>query len=219
MAIIQSGNNSSTYMLVDPTNQAARVTLRPNEVTGSYRAALVSGTIPSNSTAGPLATFKYTGTGVCIIRSVQVGLNITTGYAAGGVKLGMYICRPLTTQGTGGTGTTATTFNSTGNKKRSSMAVPNATIVMTGTASGGITGDTVTEDSVAYNNILLQLPAAVTTSPVDGLRDFISPYNASAYPIVLGAGEGFRIKNDTAFAATGASTLTISVEWEEATSY
>jgi hypothetical protein len=213
MAVLQSGASTAT-MTVDPTFSAARVTLRPNELTGSYRASLVSGTIAASTAAGVLYTFKYTGTGLCIVRSVQVGEQVTTAYTQGSMRLGLYVVRSSFTQGT--TNGTQTVFSV--NKKRTSLATPNASAVI-GTTTV-ITGDTVgAEDSVAYGHILLNLPAAITTTPVDGLRDFIGPYNASAYPLVLAQNEGFRIKNDTAFAATGSGNLVVTVEWEEAAAY
>jgi len=213
MAVLQSGASTAT-MTVDPTLNAARVNLRPNEVTGSYRSSLISGTIAASTAAGVLYTFKYTGTGVCIIRSIQVGEQVTTAYTQGSMRLGLYVVRSSFTQGT--TNGTLTSFSV--NKKRTSQATPNASAVIATTTV--ITGDTVgAEDTVAYGHILLNLPATITTTPVDGLRDFIGPYNASAYPLVLAANEGFRIKNDTAFAATGSGNLVVMVEWEEATAY
>jgi hypothetical protein len=213
MAVLQSGASTAT-MTVDPTLNAARVNLRPNEITGSYRASLVSGTIAASTAAGVLYTFKYTGTGLCIVRSVQVGEQVTTAYTQGSMRLGLYVVRSSFTQGT--TNGTQTVF--TVNKKRTSLATPNASAVI-GTTTV-VTGDTVgAEDAVAYGHVLLNLPASITTTPTDGLRDFIGPYNASAYPLVLAANEGFRIKNDTAFAATGSGNLVVTVEWEEATAY
>ncbi len=213
MAVLQSGASTAT-MTVDPTLAAARVNLRPNELTGSYRASLVSGTIAASTAAGVLYTFKYTGTGVCIVRSVQVGEQVTTAYTQGSMRLGLYVVRSSFTQGT--TNGTLTTFSV--NRKRTSLAGPNAAAVICTTTV--ITGDTVgAEDATAYGHVLLNLPASITTTPVDGLRDFIGPYNASAYPLVLAANEGFRIKNDTAFAATGSGNLVVTVEWEEAAAY
>ena len=213
MAVLQSGASTAT-LTIDPTLSAARVNLRPNEITGSYRASLVSGTIAASTAAGVLYTFKYSGTGVCIIRSVQVGEQVTTAYTAGSMRLGLYIVRTSFTQGT--TNGTLTSFSV--NKKRTSLATPVASAVISTTTV--VTGDTVgVEDTVAYGHILLNMPATITTTPVDGLRDFIGPYNASAYPLVLAQNEGFRIKNDTAFPATGSGNLVVTVEWEEAAAY
>jgi hypothetical protein len=39
------------------------------------------------------------------------------------------------------------------------------------------------------------------------------------YPVILAAGEGFRLKNDTAFASTGASNLIVNVSYEELSSF
>lgn len=213
MAVLQSGASTAT-MTVDPTFSAARVTLRPNEITGSYRASLVSGTIAASTAAGVLFTFKYTGSGLAIVRSVQVGEQVTTAYTQGSMRLGLYVVRSSFTQGT--TNGTQTVFSV--NKKRTSQATPNASAVICTTTV--ITGDSVgAEDSVAYGHVLLNLPASITTTPVDGLRDFIGPYNASAHPLILAQNEGFRVKNDTAFAATGSGNLVVSVEWEEAAAY
>jgi hypothetical protein len=128
--------------------------------------------------------------------------------------MGLYIVRSSFTQGT--TNGTLTTFSV--NKKRTSLATPVASAVISTTTV--VTGDTVgAEDTVAYGHILLNMPATITTTPVDGLREFVGPYNASAYPLVLAQNEGFRIKNDTAFPATGSGNLVVTVEWEEALAY
>ena len=213
MAVLQSGASTAT-LTIDPTLSAARVNLRPNEITGSYRASLVSGTIAASTAAGVLYTFKYSGPGVCIIRSVQIGEQVTTAYTQGSMRMGLYIVRSSFTQGT--TNGTLTSFSV--NKKRTSLATPVASAVISTTTV--VTGDTVgAEDAVAYGHILLNMPATITTTPVDGLREFVGPYNASAYPLVLAQNEGFRIKNDTAFPATGSGNLVVTVEWEEALAY
>jgi hypothetical protein len=213
MAVLQSGASTAT-LTIDPTLSAARVNLRPNEITGSYRASLVSGTIAASTAAGVLYTFKYAGTGVCIIRSVQIGEQVTTAYTQGSMRMGLYIVRSSFTQGT--TNGTLTSFSV--NKKRTSQGTPVASAVISTTTV--VTGDTVgAEDAVAYGHILLNMPNSITTTPVDGLREFVGPYNASAYPLVLAQNEGFRIKNDTAFPATGSGNLVVTVEWEEALAY
>jgi hypothetical protein len=240
MGVINSGGSLPTLMGIDPTNTAGRITLRPNEVTGSYRASVVSGTITFSNISGAngiLYTFKYTGTGVCLIRSVQVGLQIiatgltTTGY----VPLSLYRVPTSLTQGTtNGTGYGTGQATALTNKKRTSHASPNASIVVYNGTSTGITGDSATnEDAVRYASVVLGAAVStVTTLPVDGLRDMLQtqdkPYpnmaaNYASYPLTLAANEGFRIKNDAAFinGTTGAGTaaLVVSVEWDEATAF
>ena len=225
MAVLQSSANNVSTMVVDATASAGHVTLRTNESLGSYRASLVSGTIAaSTAAANVLFTFKNTGTNQCIVRSVQTGFQATTAFTQGSVRLSLYPIRGnFHTQAL--TNGTQTIFSAT-NKKRTSQANPTATAVICTTT--GIIGDqnppstTVSastgEDTAPMGTILLNLPNAITTAPPDGLRDLLGPYTGS-FPFVLAPNEGFRIKNDTAFPATGSGNLVVSVEWDEATSY
>jgi hypothetical protein len=240
MGVINSGGALPTQMAVDPTNFSGRTTVRPNESTGSYRASLASGTITfSNVSAanGVLYTFKYTGTGVCLIRSVQIGLQIissgltTSGY----VPFSLYRVPTSFTQGTtNGTGYGTGQSTALTNKKRTSQSSPNASIVIYNGTSTGITGDTATnEDSNRFASVVLGAAVStVTTLPVDGLREMLhvqdKPYNNmaanyAAYPLLLAANEGFRIKNDAAYingtTGSGTAALVVSVEWEEATAF
>lgn len=240
MGYIQSGV-ANDLVVVDRTPAAMRATLRPNEVTGSYRASLVSSTITFSaisSANGILYTFKNTGSGLCLIRSVQIGIQIiATGFTTtGGSRFSLYRVPATFTQGTtGGTLYGVGGGTSISNKKRTSMgtSIASAVIYASGT---GITGDTATtEDTVAFASVNLGGTAAsVTTFPAAGLRDFFTAYNsaspgfidqgnASGYPLTLAANEGFRIKNDLAFinGTTGAGTaaLVVTVEWDEATAY
>ncbi len=240
MGYIQS-NVTNDLVTVDRSTASMRATVRPNEITGSYRTSLVSSTITfSNITSsnGILFTFRNTGTGLCLIRSVQIGLQIiATGFTTtGGSRFSLYRVPTSFTQGTtGGTGYGAGQATTIVGKKRTSMPTTAASMVIY--ASGaGITGDTAsTEDTVPYASVNLGTTAAtVTTLPTAGLRDFFTAYNSaspgfidqgnvSAYPLTLAANEGFRIKNDLAFinGTTGAGTtaLVVSVEWDEATAY
>ena len=239
MGYIQS-NVTNDLVVVDRSVAAMRATLRPNEMTGSYRASLVSSTITFSSISASnaiLYTFKNTGTGLCLIRSVQIGIQIiATGFTTtGGSRFSLYRVPATFTQGTtGGTLYGVGGGTSINNKKRTSLATSAAAAVIY--ASGaGITGDTAsTEDTVALSSVTLGGAAAtVTTFPAAGLRDFFNPlvpsYNAidqgniAAYPLALAANEGFRIKSDLAFinGTTGAGTasLVVAVEWDEATAY
>lgn len=240
MGYIQSGV-ANDLVVVDRTPAAMRATLRPNEVTGSYRASLVSSTITFSaisSANGILYTFKNTGSGLCLIKSVQIGVQIiATGFTTTArPSFSLYRVPATFTQGTSG-GTQYGVDGATAifGKKRTSLATSEASAVIY--ASGtGITGDTATtEDTTAFATVILGGAAAtVTTFPAAGLRDFFTAYNsaspgfidqgnASGYPLTLAANEGFRIKNDFAFigGTTGAGTaaLVVSVEWDEATAY
>ena len=239
MGYIQSGVTND-LVVVDRTAAAMRVNIRPNEVTGSYRASLVSSTITfSNITSanGILYTFKNTGSNLIIIRSVRIGLQIiATGFTTTArPSFALYRVPTSFTQGTtGGTQFGVDGGTSISNKKRTSMPTSVASAVIY--ASGaGITGDTAsTEDTTAFARVILGGAAAsVTTFPQAGLRGFFTEEKAAdvsadmsdmvGHPLVLAANEGFRIKNDAAFigGTTGAGTaaLVVMVEWDEATAY
>ena len=218
MAIIQSGA-SADLLTVDPTFKAARVTLRPNEVTGSYRATAVSGSIAASTAASVLFTFKYTASGsgtVAVLRRVSIAEQVTTLYTQGGIRFSCYHTRATFTQGTGNA--TALTLTSNNAKKRTSMASTGATAYICTTL--GITGDTASgEDSTPFATGGLDLPAVVTTRPYAGLVDIYDGYSTNVYPIVFATTEGFRLKNDTAFAAAGVGNLIVNIEWDEYATY
>jgi len=211
MATIVSGATADV-MTVDPTFKAARVSIRPPEVTGAYRLAQRSGIIAASTAATSiLYAFRYTGTGVAVISSVRVGLNVTTGYTAGSIVFSIWATRSYTvTETTAYTAATLTTNNA---KLRTSFATcaVAAGICTTTTISGG----TGTDDAQPLSAVTFNLPATITGQPV---QDFFN-FNLQSYPLVCAQNEGFRIRNDTAFAATGASNLVVSIEWFEASAY
>ena len=239
MGYIQSGVTND-LVVVDRTPAAMRATLRPNQVTGSYRASLVSSTITFSaisSANGILYTFKNTGSGLCLVRSVRIGLQIiATGFTTTArPSFSLYrVPTSFTQSTTGGTLHGVGGGISISNKKRTSMPTPETAAVIY--ASGaGITGDTATtEDTAAYAQVILGGAAStVTTFPQAGLRGFFTAERSAdvgvdiadmaAHPLILAASEGFRIKNDAAFigGTTGAGTaaLVVTVEWDEATAY
>jgi len=211
MALIQSGATTD-LLTIDPTAKAARTTIRPNEVTGAYRWTATSGSIAAATAAGILFTWKYTGSGVAVLRRIDVGLNVTTAYTQGGLRVSTYFVRTTFTQGS--TNATAVTLTGNNGKKRTSHATTNASAFILTTT--GITGDTASgEDVTPFCSTLLNLPGSINVvGPQTLYQD-----DPTDFPLVFAANEGFRIKNDTAFAATGVSSLTVIVEYDEMAAY
>jgi hypothetical protein len=211
MALIQSGA-STDILTIDPTAKAARTTIRPNEVTGAYKWSATSGSIAASTAAGILFTWKYTGTGVAVLRKIELGLNVTTAYTQGGVRVSTYFVRTSFTQGS--TNATAVTLSGNNGKKRTSHATSNVSSYILTTT--GISGDTAaSEDATPFCSTLLNLPGSINVvGPQTLYQD-----DPTDYPMVFVQNEGFRIKNDTAFAATGVSSLTVIVEYDEMTAY
>lgn len=210
MAQIQSGV-SSDLLTIDPTFKAARISVRPPEVTGAYRIAMRTGTIAAATAAGILAAFRYTGTGLAIVQSVRVGLNVLTAYTAGSIIFSVYATRSYTVTET--TNYTAAVLAGDNAKLRTSHATSSALFGVATTT--GITGGTGTDDSQPLGSCTFNLPPTVTGQPV---QDFFT-FSMQSHPLVLGQNEGFRLRNDTAFAATGTSNVVVMVEWFETTSY
>jgi hypothetical protein len=212
MAQIQSGEDA-TLLTIDPTFNAARVSIRPPEVTGAYRLVMRSGTIAASTAATVLASFRYTGSGVAVVSTIRVGLNVIVAYTAGSLVCSAWPTRNWTVNDSGATYTPATL---TGNnaKLRTSHATTSATagIITTGTA---YTAGSATEDSQAYGACTFNLPATVTGQTMQDLLSF----SMQSHPMVCANNEGFRIRNDTAFAAAGTSNVIVQIEWFEATAY
>jgi hypothetical protein len=211
MALIQSGATTD-LLTIDPTAKAARTTIRPNEVTGAYRWSATSGAIAAATAAGILFTWKYTGSGVAVLRRIDVGLNVTTAYTQGGLKVSAYFVRTSFTQGS--TNATAVTLTGNNGKKRTSHLTTNASAFICTTT--GITGDTAAgEDATPWCYALLNQPANIgIVAPQILYQD-----DPTDFPLVFAANEGFRIKNDTAFAATGVANLIVTVEYDEMAAY
>ena len=215
MAIIQSGA-SDTTLTIETAFNSARVTHFPRTVVGSYIMSTATGAIAASTAANSvLWTFKNAGSNTVIIRQITVGLQITTAYTKGSLRLGAYVVRTTFTQGTTN-GTLQTTTGNNG-KKRTSHATSTASIYACTTT--GITGDTATgEDATPFAQVLLDLTAAISTQPVAGLAPMFQA-DPTEYPLILEPDEGLRIKNLTAFAATGVSNLIVNIDYDEVTTY
>lgn len=210
MAQIQSGADS-TLLTIDPAFSAARVSIRPPEVTGAYRLAQRSGTIAAATAAGILYAFRYTGSGVAVVQSVRVGLNVLSAYTQGSIVISLWATRSYTaTETTNYTAATLTTNNA---KLRTSFSTTSAVAGICTTT--GITGGTGTDDTQALSSVTFNMPGTIVGQ---SMQDFFI-LNMQSYPLTLRQNEGFRIRNDTAFAATGTSNLVVAVEWFEAAAY
>ena len=217
MGYIQSGAGIHK-LTVGEEFDAARITIFPRDVVGSYVLSAATGGIAGGTGAGSvLATFKNSGSNQIIIRTIKIGIQTTTGYGANnGIRFSSYFVRNSFTQGT--TNGTAVTLTGNNDKKRTTgMATTTASVVMCTTT--GITGDTATgEDTTPFATALFVLLTTVGTTPDAGWVDLYTA-DWAEFPIVLAPNEGFRIKNVTAFPATGVVSLMLKINYDELTSY
>lgn len=212
MAIIQDPRvGASSAAIVDPTFDALRMTLRPTECQGTYRLAFRSGTLAAGplAAAAALVSFRYYGTGSCLVHSVKVGLSTTLAFTQGAATMTLNVMRGMQASDTGGTQATLGNIQ----KLRSAMTQPQVDIRYPTTA--GLTVTAITggvEDPAPFASVQLNLPAAPlqTTTPME-----FFPMSWYSKPLTLTMNEGFRIRNLAAFSATGTSILTFSIYWSE----
>jgi len=214
MALIQSGLDSS-LATVDSSG-SIYTTIYPNKVIGAYQWSATSGSIAASTAANSvLFTLKNGGTNILVLKRLSVGLQVTTAYTKGSLRLSSYIVRTSFTQGA----TNGTLVTLTGNNGKKRTSFPTTTAVGYICTTTGITGDTATgEDTIPFGITNMDLPASIGNVPVTGLADLCTQLSTE-YPIVLAAGEGIRVKNDTAFALTGVSNLIVNLEYAEVASY
>jgi hypothetical protein len=127
----------------------------------------------------------------------------------------LYPVRTSFTQGT----TNGTLVPLSGNIGKKRTSHPTTGVVSYICTTTGITGDTATgEDTQPHATAVFDLPAAIGTVPTVGNWE-MAYQSTSQYPLILAPTEGFRIKNDIAFAATGVSNLIVNLEYDEITTY
>ena len=212
MAIIQSGADS-TLLTVDPTMRAARVVMKPDEMTGSYQLATVSGGTTGIAAGGTLFSFRYSpGTSaVAIVKRVSIGFVTTAFTTAGQHSFGLYAARNFTGSDSGGTGTTLSGNN---NKYRTSFSTTGvADLRISTTAALTVGSRTVDTNPLGLINFY---ESAVGTSLT---QTELMNYDISDYPLVLVNNEGFVINNVTVYPVSNVGTLIVNVEWFETSAY
>lgn len=206
MAKIQDATpGTEVTAVVDTTYKALRTSVYPIEHEGAFRAVQKSGIIAASTAAGIQFSFRYFGTGTCVITSVKLGFQATAAYTQGAITYSLFPVRNFWNPDTNGTAA----LYGYNNKLRSTMVQP---LVETRVPTTGvITAATVgAEDAQAIAHIQHDLPAAISSVP---MREFFN-YSPYSKLFTLTPFEGFRIRN-TAYSALGTAVLSIAVEWIE----
>lgn len=206
MAKIQDATpGTEVTAIVDPTYKALRLAGYPGEHEGVFRHVQRSGNIAAATAAGIQYSFRYYGTGTCVIMSVKLGLQVTTAYTQGAIS---YTLLPVRNHVSPDTGGTAAVLGYTA-KLRSTMVQPSVEIRLPTTGTITASAGSV-EDPQPIAHIQHDLPATISSVP---MREFLS-YGPYSKLFTLTPFEGFRIRN-TVYAATGVSILSVAVEWME----
>ena len=185
-----------------------------NALLGSYAKGMTSGVIAAGASAGaPIFDFQYTGPGLAVIRKVTISVgDAGTGFAAGNAHFDLYAARAFTAADTGGTAGTLTGNNAKLRTSFPTTALGAIMIANTGAMSAG----TRTLDTDPLGSV----SAATTTTAglaVLAPTDLLAPKNAGDYPAVFATNEGFEIQ--ATVPATGTWTVSVTVYWDEYSSY
>ena len=217
MAVIQSATTTD-ILTVDPTFQAFRSSIKPDELIGSYQLSATSGAMTLIAAAGTVFSFRYApGTGqVCVIKRVTVAWNTTTGFTAGqAMGYGLYFARSFTASDSAGTALAPIVGNS--QKYRTNQMISSQVTDARIPTTALLTAGTRTLDTQALGQTYFYAPTTTAGTHLPN-TDLIS-YDISDYPLVLQNNEGFVITNQILMGAAGVGTLTVNVEWFEANSY
>lgn len=220
MAVIESGA-STTLLTVEANQLAARVTQRPLDIgaLGSYSLAMDNGltVMPAGAqTNAEFFQFRWAhATSKCVLRSIKVDLGSVIAFAAGKLVVSATRVSSFTAVGSG-TGSTNPTLASGHGKKVAGHAtslIPNADIVMAGTAM--LSAGTKTIEGSHFASIASSVPT--TIGPIVNNQYLWQRDSGDEWPFVFGQNEGFILR--LTCPATGTYYLGVDVEWAEVTAY
>ena len=211
MAIQVQGNGGTTQE-VDATFRAARVSLRPAELIGYYSVSGASGALTGVAAAGPVFSFRNTGSNLLLVRRITMGFVVTTAFTtAQGLDYQLFRANSFTASDTGGTALFTAGQNKHRNAFTNITSAPDIRIASTAALTAGTR-------TLETNGMGIAGGAATavgaTMSPADILEQ-----DAGDYPLVLAQNEGFVIANGIAMGAAGVIRLQVSVEYAETSAY
>lgn len=217
MAVIQSGTTTD-IVTVDPTMDAFRASIKPDEMSGAYSLSAATGAMTVIAAAGPIFSFRYAaGLGqLCVVKRVSITATVTTGFTAGQqIGYGLFMARNFLASDTGGTALAP--FTGANQKFRTSgmnsSGVTDCRIATTGVLTAG----TRTLDSQALGLVHAYALTATAGTIIQNYQ--FNLYNFNDYPIILQNNEGFVIANQILQGAGGLITAVINVEWFETDAY
>lgn len=213
MSIQVAGKTPANLVEVDPTQSAARVTLRPQEVLAWNSIGAQSGTVTGLAAGAPLFSFRNSGSNNIALRRVGIGFICTTvPTTAQIIDFGLMLARSFTASDTGGTALALSGATANG-KHRTSLANPTSIAAAIATTAA-LTAGTRTLDP----NFVGQVggwAGAVGTIVAPTASNVFQRDDGSDYPIVLAPNEGFVVAAVSALANSGAGRLYVNAEFAE----
>ena len=208
-------------MVCDPSFNAARMSIKPDEyegagtIGGHYRVGASSGALTGVAAGGLVYSFRAPTTPSLwfVVKRVTVHAVITTAFTTA-QALDYDIIKVSSWTG-GDTGGTAVTM-SAGGKLRVNMANSQIAQIMIATTAANAAGTPKTLDANAMAEAVISQTNAIGSG---GQVDIYKHDAFGEHPIILGSNEGFNIRVVTAMGAVGVVKLYVSTTWVEAPGY
>ena len=189
---------------------------RPYEVgaLGAYSCSLKTGTMAAGlAGSAPIWSFRYTGTNLCLVTRVMIGVgDQTTAFAATHYDFQLFFARSFSASDTNGVAATLTGNNCKLRTSHGTTAVGDIRISDTAT----ITAGTRTLDSQPIARQVGGTPATAGLQ-VNGSDDYLwDCKGTSDQPVIIANNEGLVIQ--AVVPATGTWVAGITVQWYEVVS-
>lgn len=209
---IQVQGNGGTVQEVDSTFRAARISIRPVELIGYYSIGGASGALTGVAAAGPVFSFRNTGSNLILLRRLTVGFITTTAFTtAQGLAYNLFRANSFTASDSGGTALYTAGQNKHRNSFTNITSAPDIRISSTGALTAGTrTLETTSTATLGGTS------NGVGTSMV---TDHLLEQDSGDYPLVLAQNEGVVVTNAIAMGAAGVIRLHVNIEFAEVLSY
>lgn len=232
MGIVIQGTGSQCNIesQVDSTHNAGRVNVRPLEhvyngnIGGHYvLAATFSNTAGLPAAGSQIFSVRWVDTvRLMVLKRIAISVGISTNFGA--IQVLDYDVIRLTGFSSSTTGGTSIAPSSVSQKARTSnmsstlFSANGGIVISSGTA---LSPGTQTADTQPFGYAMALVQSAI--SPVVVAPSSVIPLyevrDMGQHPMVLGANEGFAIRNSSAYGATGVVKHGIIMEWVEVANY
>lgn len=211
MAVQQQGF-SGVVDEVDATFRARRISIRPPEIINWNSISGVSGLLTAVAAAGPVFSFRNSGTNLIMVRRVAVGFVTTTAFAAAqGLYYNLIKANAFTVSDSAGTAIYTAGANKHRNSFTNIASAPDVRIAST----AALTAGTRTLETAPLSTVC-GTSNAVGASMQTSL---IFSHDPGDYPLILAQNEGFVVTNGIAMGAVGVINLLVNMEFAEVTAF
>jgi hypothetical protein len=225
--ITGSGLQADTELQIDPSFQAARVSLKPLEYTepgktglgGHYYIEGITGALTGVGANGPIFSCRWSDSRyLMVLKRVSVWYNITTAYTTAQMNdFELIFATAFTASDTGGGALVPIP------KRRAAMAPGSAITDMRLSTTAALSAGTRTLDATALRFVQDGPPnVAIPTATLAVPRNELLLYDNKEFgvhPKILGKDEGFIVRMPTAMGAVGVIRASVMAEWAEVLQY